>query len=284
MEQIQSGPSMQEWSLARHREGRRIAFVPTMGCLHEGHLSLVRLAREQADVVVVSIFVNPLQFLPGEDFSRYPRPFERDVALCREAGVDLLFHPDEHSFYAADHSTHVDETRMSLGLCGGSRPGHFRGVATVVAKLFNLVLPHVAVFGQKDAQQVRVIQRMVRDLAFPVKIVVGPIIREADGLALSSRNRYLSARQRQEALCLSRALEEARRKIRMGERSTALLCEAMRGVIAAAEAASIDYIACVDSETLEPVALVERPVLVLLAVRIGVTRLIDNAVIDPVRT
>ncbi|MEI6514935.1 MAG: pantoate--beta-alanine ligase [bacterium] len=279
MDIIRSIAGMQQVALGMRRGGRRIALVPTMGCLHEGHLSLVKLARTCSDYVVLSIFVNPIQFLPGEDFTAYPRPVEADERLCREAGVDLLFYPDTALMYSPDHSVFVEETRLSRGLCGASRPGHFRGVTTVVVKLFNMVLPDVAVFGQKDAQQLRVIRRMVRDLNIPVSILAGPIIREPDGLALSSRNRYLSPSERQDALCLRRALDMAESLVRAGQRSTTVLCEAMRAVMEGIPSARVDYVECVDDETLEPVERIEKPVLAVLAVRIGNTRLIDNTVL-----
>lgn len=251
-----------------------------MGCLHEGHLSLVKLARDRADLVVLSIFVNPIQFLEGEDFSRYPRPVERDEALCLEAGVDILFYPEGEQMYAPDHSVVVEETLLSGGLCGTSRPGHFRGVTTVVAKLFNMVLPDVAVFGQKDAQQLRVIQRMVRDLNFPVEIVGGPIVREPDGLAMSSRNQYLTPGGRKDALCLRRSLQDAESRVRAGERSVERLRRGIADILAGVPDAVVDYIEFVDNETLVPVSRVERPVLVALAVKIGATRLIDNQVLE----
>lgn len=270
---------MREIALAEKRKAHRVGLVPTMGCLHDGHLSLVKLARQQTDFVVVSIFVNPTQFLPGEDFSSYPRTFERDVELCRGAGVDAIFFPETAQIYAADHSVFIEETHVSQGLCGASRPGHFRGVATVVAKLFNIVLPDIAVFGQKDAQQVRVIQRLVRDLNFPVTVIVGPIVREPDGLALSSRNRYLTDEERRDALCLHRALAQAERLSADGERSVATLRSAMLSVLATVPSVWVDYVEVVDDETLMPVERIERPVLIALAVRIGKTRLIDNCVI-----
>lgn len=270
---------MASWSIQSRLGGRRIGLVPTMGYLHEGHLSLVKLARRQSDAVVLSIFVNPTQFLPGEDADVYPRDFKRDEALCREAGVDVIFHPDAAGMYAADHSVMVDETRLSTGLCGASRPGHFRGVATVVAKLFNIVLPDVAVFGQKDAQQVRVIQRMVRDLNFPVKVVVGPIVREPDGLAMSSRNKYLSPGERKDALCLRRALDHAEGLFARGERDAAAIRTGMLGLIAGTPSAVVDYIAIVDDETLAPLCMIGSRALVVMAVRVGSTRLIDNTVL-----
>lgn len=281
MELIRTVCEMQRLALAEKRKGRRIGFVPTMGCLHEGHLSLVKLARSRADLVVLSIYVNPIQFLPGEDFSRYPRPAERDEALCRESGVDVLFYPDASQMYAPDHSVIVDETMLSQGLCGASRPGHFRGVATVVAKLFNIVMPDVAVFGEKDAQQLRVIQRMVRDLDFPVEIIPGPIVREADGLAMSSRNQYLTPEGRRDALCLRRLLDHAGRRVREGVRDVATIRNEMVSILDGVASARMDYIEFVDNETLRPVDRLDAAVLVALAVRIGSTRLIDNAVIVP---
>ena len=278
---VRTSSVMQQWALDEKRSGRRIGFVPTMGCLHSGHLSLMKLAGEHADRVVVSLFVNPIQFLPGEDHARYPRPVESDVALCREAGVDMVFHPEESCFYASGHSVYVEETTLSQGLCGASRPGHFRGVTTVVAKLFNIVLPDVAVFGQKDAQQARIIQRMVKDLNFPVEIILGPIVREPDGLAMSSRNRYLSQTERRDALCLFHALEEARKLVARGERSWQPIRAAMAAVIADSNSARVDYIECVDDSTLQPVSSLETPVLLALAVWVGSTRLIDNVVILP---
>lgn len=279
MEIIRSTEAMQSWALKNRGQGRRLGFVPTMGYLHEGHMSLVRVARAHADLVAVSIFVNPIQFLPGEDLAAYPRDFGRDEAMCREAGVDVLFHPGPEEMYAPDHSTYVEEMRLSLGLCGGSRPGHFRGVTTVVARLFNIVLPTVAVFGQKDAQQARVIQRMVRDLAFPVHVMVAPIVREPDGLAMSSRNKYLSPLERKRALCLRRALDRAEELYRRGSRDAAHMVAEMSALIAAVPGTVVDYIAVVDNVSLEAVATISGPVLVLLAVRVGATRLIDNTVL-----
>lgn len=239
----------------------------------------MKLAREHSDLVVLSIFVNPIQFLAGEDFTRYPRPVERDEALCLESGVDVLFYPDGAQMYAPDHSVFIDETLLSRGLCGASRPGHFRGVTTVVAKLFNIVMPDVAVFGQKDAQQLRVIQRMVRDLNIPVEILPGPIVREPDGLAMSSRNQYLTAGGRRDALCLRRALEHVEKRVREGERRVETLRHEIDGMLAGVPGACVDYIEFVDDETLTPVSRVERAVLVALAVKIGSTRLIDNIVL-----
>lgn len=274
-------PEMQALAQELRRAGRRIGLVPTMGYLHAGHLSLVRLARARADTVIVSLFVNPTQFGPREDLVAYPRDLPRDEALCRAAGVDVLFCPAAEQVYAAGHSVYVTEDDLSRGLCGATRPGHFRGVATIVAKLFNLVLPHVAVFGEKDAQQLRVIRRMTRDLDFPVEIVAGPTIRESDGLAMSSRNAMLNAEERRQAVCLRRALDAAAGRLRAGERRADALCAAMRAEIDRAPLARVDYLAVVDDETLAPVVVVERPVLVALAVFMGRTRLIDNAMLSP---
>ncbi|MCX6993733.1 MAG: pantoate--beta-alanine ligase [Kiritimatiellaeota bacterium] len=276
MKIITSAEDMQKTVLALKRAGKRIGLVPTMGFLHEGHLSLVKLARQQADVVVLSIFVNPTQFGPNEDFSRYPRNFERDRTLCEAAGVDIVFTPTPEAMYPAGYSVYVEENALSKGLCGASRPGHFRGVLTVVAKLFNLTLPDVVVFGQKDAQQARLIQQMARDLNFSITIVLAPIIREADGLAMSSRNTYLSPAERREALGLQQALKTARRLYREGERDARRIIAAMQAGIEQIPSARVDYIAVVDLDMLQPVPQLNTPVLVALAVYIGKTRLIDN--------
>ena len=273
---ITSPLDMQKTALALKRAGKRIGLVPTMGFLHEGHLSLIKLARRQADVVILSIFVNPTQFGPNEDFSRYPRNFERDRSLCETAGVDIIFNPVPEAMYPAGYSVYVEENVLSKGLCGASRPGHFRGVLTVVAKLFNLTLPDVAVFGQKDAQQARLIQQMTHNLNFPVTIVLAPIIRESDGLAKSSRNMYLSPAERREALCLQQALQTARRLYHEGERDAQRIIAAMKAGIEQIPSARVDYIAIVDRDTLHSAPRLDTPVLVALAVYIGKTRLIDN--------
>lgn len=279
MQIIRSAAEMQKSALALRREGRRIGFVPTMGYLHEGHVSLVRLARARADVVVVSIFVNPTQFGPNEDFARYPRDFARDETMCREAGADIIFCPPVEDMYAPGHSIYVTEDSLTTFLCGASRPGHFRGVCTVVAKLFNLVLPESAVFGAKDAQQVRIIRRMVRDLAFPVEIIEGPTVREPDGLAMSSRNSLLTADERTQATSLHRALKLAEKMYGQGERDADLVVREMKKVIAQAPSARIDYVQIVDNESLQPAIEIDEPVLVALAVNFSKTRLIDNTVL-----
>jgi pantoate--beta-alanine ligase len=274
---------MREAVRAIRQKGERIALVPTMGFLHEGHLSLIRIARRNADRVVVSLFVNPLQFGPNEDLDRYPRDRARDEALCRGEGADILFCPDAAGLYAPDASTTISESRLSRGLCGESRPGHFRGVCTVVAKLFHLCDPAVAVFGEKDAQQLRVIERMVRDLNFPVRILRGPIVREPDGLAMSSRNARLSPEARRQATCLRCALDRAEALAAGGERSPAVLVSAMREILDAAPLARTDYIQIVAEDTLEPLGTLDRPALVALAVCLGDVRLIDNTPLPPQR-
>lgn len=281
MQILRQPAEMQAAALTWKRAGRRIGFVPTMGYLHAGHRSLIEQARPRCDVLVVSIFVNPIQFGPKEDLSRYPRDFVRDEQLCRAAGADVVFYPEASAMYAPDHSVYVEETRLGRGLCGATRPGHFRGVTTVVAKLFNLVLPDVAVFGEKDAQQLRIIRRMVRDLAIPVEILSGPTVREADGLAMSSRNALLKPEERGQAVCLRCALDEAERLCRAGERDAARVEAAMRNVVAQAPLAEVDYIEIVDDETMEPVPQLSQPTLVALAVKFPSARLIDNTVLRP---
>ena len=263
------------------RKGQTIGLVPTMGALHDGHRSLIEAARRQNDYVVVSIFVNPTQFGPNEDLKRYPRPLERDLGLCGEAGVDLVFHPQPETIYPPDYRTFVEVTGLQDVLCGASRPGHFRGVATVVLKLFHLVQPDRAYFGQKDAQQVRIVQRMVMDLNVPVEVCVCPTVRETDGLALSSRNAYLDAGERRLATVLYRTLIEAKRSIEGGERIAAAIRERMSERIGAVAGAVVDYVAVVDAETLCEATAIEpgRPILLALAVKFGGTRLIDNLLI-----
>lgn len=261
--------------------GKRIGFVPTMGFLHEGHKALMAAARQETDFVVVSIFVNPMQFGPSEDLARYPRDLERDTALCASVPVDLLFHPPVSEVYPDGFQTKVTVGALTSGLCGASRPGHFDGVATVVTKLFGMVQPDVAFFGQKDAQQVAVIQRLVTDLNLPVEIRPVPTVREPDGLALSSRNTYLSPAEREAALVLSRTLFWADAQVKAGERDLGALRAAMIGRIEAEPLARIDYIEIVDPLTLQPVTELAGPALAALAVRIGSTRLIDNLRLVP---
>jgi pantoate--beta-alanine ligase len=251
-----------------------------MGALHAGHVSLIRAARRESGYVVTSIFVNPTQFGPNEDFTRYPRPLEKDVVLCGAEGVDLVFAPDAATMYPPDYHTFVEVLDLQEVLCGPSRPGHFRGVATVVLKLFNIITPDFAYFGQKDAQQARIIQRMVLDLHVPTQVRICPIVREPDGLALSSRNQYLSVEQRQNATVLHRALLQARTMIERGERNTVTVRRAMTELITSTPGATLDYAEVVDAESLRQVKDIEGHILLAVAVRFGQTRLIDNELMD----
>jgi len=276
MHTITTVSAMQRWADAARLRGQRIGFVPTMGYLHAGHISLVAEARRRADVVVASIFVNPLQFGAHEDLDRYPRDLARDTALLTDAGTDVLFLPDVKDMYPEGFQTHVEVERVTRGLCGASRPTHFRGVTTVVAKLFNMVKPQVAVFGQKDFQQLVAIKRMVADLSFDIEIVGAPIVREADGVAMSSRNAYLSPAERVAALCLSRALAAAQDHAARGEADGLRILAAARRVIADEPLARLDYASLVDPDTLEDVTTLNGAALLAVAVQIGKTRLIDN--------
>lgn len=258
---------------------KRISLVPTMGALHEGHLSLVRIAKAHSDFVVVSLFVNPLQFGPTEDLARYPRTFARDCEMLEREGVDMLFAPPVAEMYPTPAVTYVNVENLSERLDGQSRPGHFRGVTTVVSKLFHIVEPDIAVFGQKDAAQVAIIRRMVQDLNIPVKIVVGPIIREPDGLAMSSRNAYLDPEQRKNALVLSRSLARVQELFGTGERSTAKLIDSGLVAFRAQPAVRLDYFSVVDPESLEPVSTVTSSALVAVAAFVGTTRIIDNVLL-----
>lgn len=258
------------------RAGQKVGFVPTMGYLHEGHLSLVRESKTRADVTVVSIFVNPTQFGPNEDLAKYPRDLAKDAAYLERAGVDVLYHPPAAEVYPPGYRTYVEVEGLQDKLCGRSRPGHFRGVATVVLKLFETVGPDLAFFGAKDAQQVLIIERMARDLDLGVEVVTCPLVREADGLALSSRNAYLSPEERQAALALSIGLRWAERAVAAGERDPAKVVAGIRAVLEAEPLARIDYVEAVDPETLEPVTEMRGPVLVAVAAFVGSTRLIDN--------
>jgi len=266
---------------AARRAGRRVGFVPTMGALHAGHASLIRASRAECDFTVVSIFVNPTQFGPSEDLSRYPRTFDADRELCAALGTDLVFAPSADEMYPPDSRTVVEVTKLQDVLCGQSRPGHFRGVATVVLKLFNIVQPDVAYFGQKDAQQALIIRRMVIDLNVPVDVRVRPTVREPDGLAMSSRNRYLDPAQRHHATALYRAVRRVEEMVAAGERSAPALEAAMGETIAAAPGARLDYARVLDAESLDPLATLDRPALAALAVYFGTTRLIDNTILRP---
>jgi len=280
MKIIKTVKEMQAEAEKLRQAGRVIGFVPTMGYLHEGHLSLVRIARERADVVIVSIFVNPTQFGPNEDLEKYPRDFERDERLAEEAGADIIFYPSEKEMYPAGYLTYVTVDEITKTLCGASRPTHFRGVITICAKLFHAVKPHLAVFGQKDAQQAVVIRRMVKDLDFDMEIVVGPIIREEDGLAISSRNSYLSPEEREEALSLHQSLKMAEEMVRKGERRTRDIVDKMRKLIEEKKRTQIDYIDVIHPETLKPLEMIENRALIALAIFVGKTRLIDNTIVE----
>ncbi|MGB7191004.1 MAG: pantoate--beta-alanine ligase [Acidobacteriaceae bacterium] len=264
---------------AMRAAGRSIGFIPTMGALHEGHLSLVRASRASCDATVASIFVNPMQFAPNEDFSKYPRTFEADCAALDREGVEILFAPSAEEMYLPGASTFVDVEDVGARLDGVSRPGHFRGVATIVAKLFNIIGPDRAFFGQKDAAQLAVLKKMVRELNFPVEIVACPIVREPDGLAMSSRNRYLSAEERRQALVLHRALQEISRLAKTGVTTARELIAAANSVLAREALVRVDYCKIVNADTLEDVADISAGTLAALAAFVGATRLIDNMVL-----
>lgn len=267
--------------LSDNVRGCTLGLVPTMGFLHEGHLSLVRKCRSQNEMTAVSIFVNPIQFGPGEDLEAYPRDMERDLALLESEGVDMVFAPSPGEMYPENFSVHVEEDDLSRVLCGASRPGHFRGVCTVVAKLFNIVRPGRSYFGQKDYQQVQVIKRMVRDLNIPVEIVTCPIVREEDGLAMSSRNLYLTPEQRRSALLLNRSLAMADDMVRNGETSSEKIMGAVIEKISSDPALSIDYVSLRDAGNLGDLEILDRKAVLALAVRVGKARLIDNIILDP---
>jgi pantoate--beta-alanine ligase len=256
--------------------GLSIGFVPTMGFLHEGHRSLIQRAFEENDKVVVSIFVNPIQFGPNEDLESYPRDLEKDKLLCMQAGANLIFNPSVLDMYEKNACTYVEVNGITTGLCGEKRPGHFKGVCTVVAKLFNIVNPHKAYFGEKDAQQLAVIKKMVQDLNIDIKIIGCPIVREPDGLAKSSRNTYLSETERKAALILNKSLLLAKESLLAGERNSDILKNIILKALQSESLARIDYVSIVDSESLEPLLIIDKPILIAIAVYIGKTRLIDN--------
>ena len=281
MKLVRSISEMRSLSRSTRSKGARLALVPTMGALHEGHLSLVKAARKKSDFVAASIFVNPTQFGPNEDFAKYPRTLESDCALLEREGVELVFVPSVEEMYPQGAVTWVVVEGLSDRLCGKSRPGHFRGVTTVVAKLFHIVEPDLAFFGQKDAAQVAIIQRMARDLNMPVSIEVCPIVREPDGLAISSRNAYLSPQERRSALVLHRSLMRVQKLFESSERNSASLVAAAKQVFAAEPAVRLDYVEVVDPATLEPEATVTKRVLVAVAAFVRQTRLIDNILLEP---
>jgi len=279
MEIIRTIEEMRRSVRLEKSRGRTVGLVPTMGYLHEGHVSLVRLARSEADVTVVSLFVNPIQFGPKEDLKSYPRDFDRDASMLRTAKTDYLFAPSDEEMYPREPRTFVEVHDLQDRLCGRTRPGHFRGVCTVVMKLFQAIEPDCAVFGQKDAQQALILRRMAADLNVPVRMIVAPIVREPDGLAMSSRNTYLDAAERKAALVLSHGLAEARAMVAAGGRDAAAVLAAIRTLIEAEPRARIDYIEAVDPENLNPVAELRDGTLIALAVFIGRTRLIDNLIV-----
>ncbi|MBW2146168.1 MAG: pantoate--beta-alanine ligase [Deltaproteobacteria bacterium] len=280
METISSCREMQRYSNKKRNSGESIVLVPTMGSLHEGHLSLIRLGRQRCDILVVSIFVNPTQFSPTEDFNAYPRDFSRDSELCRSLGVDVIYYPSVEEIYPKGFQTFIEVEELSKPLCGISRPHFFRGVATVCAKLFNIVKPHMAVFGEKDYQQLLIIRRMVKDLNMDIKIISAPLIREKDGLAMSSRNAYLNPAERKAALCLNHGLSEACVLFRKGWRDASAIIRRVRNIMEAEPLVRIDYVEIRDKETLAPVTTIERPVVLALAAYAGKTRLIDNCLLD----
>jgi pantoate--beta-alanine ligase len=265
-----------EWK----KQGFSIGFVPTMGYLHNGHKSLIEKARQENDKVIVSIFVNPIQFGQNEDFSKYPINIERDFKLCKDVGVDIIFTPLARDMYPTENLVYIDVDKLGDWLCGAVRPGHFRGVCTVVAKLFNIVNPNKAYFGEKDAQQLAIIKRMVLDLNFDIKIVSCPIVRESDGLAMSSRNKYLSKDERKAALVISKSLKLAKQSLDYGERKVDTILKLISDEINSEPLAKIDYISLVDPNTIKPIDEILKPVLIAIAVYIGDTRLIDNFLFD----
>ncbi|MFA4044031.1 MAG: hypothetical protein HZRFUVUK_000814 [Candidatus Fervidibacterota bacterium] len=279
MKVITSVSEMQECAMKLRSEGKVIGFVPTMGYFHEGHLSLMRRARNECDIVVVSIFVNPIQFGPGEDYERYPRDVERDLKMAEGVGVDIVFCPSVEEMYPEGYATYVNVERLTEGLCGAFRPGHFRGVTTVVTKLFNIVMPHKAYFGEKDYQQLVVIKRMVKDLNFPIEIVPCPTIRESDGLAMSSRNVYLSQEEREAALSLYRSLMTAKVLFEKGERNASVLRKVVEEGLCSSELVKPQYVEVVDAETLEPIERIERDAVIAVAAFVGKARLIDNVIL-----
>ena len=279
---IKKPEDMQKISLKHKLERKKIAFVPTMGYLHEGHLSLIREGRKRGDILVVSIFVNPTQFGPNEDLDKYPRDFERDKKLCEAEGVDYIFYPEAKDMYTEGYQTYVEVTELSKYLCGKSRPTHFRGVTTVVSKLFNIVQPDIAIFGRKDYQQLKIIERMVKDLNSPVEIIGMPIVREADGLAMSSRNKYLNPEERESALSLSRSLKIAEEMVKNGENDLRKIREEVKKFIDSFPHTKIDYVETTDPETLVTIdKLTDKGALLALAVWVGSARLIDNTLLKP---
>ncbi len=281
MEIVKEISKMKEISKFWKRQGYKIAFVPTMGFLHGAHLALVKIAKELGDKTVVSIFVNPLQFGPKEDFREYPRDLERDLALLEKEKVDAVFIPETEEMYPPDFQTYVEVTKLTTGLCGAFRPGHFKGVTTVVLKLFNIVNPDIAIFGEKDYQQLQVIKQMIKDLNLDIEIVAHPTVREKDGLAMSSRNIYLSSAERESAISLYKALLLAQKLVKEGEKDSQKIKEEMEKFIYSFPFTKVQYIEFVDPQTLDPIDKINKPVLCALAVYVGKARLIDNMLITP---
>jgi pantoate--beta-alanine ligase len=277
---IEHVQEMQSWVEVERRAGKRIVLVPTMGFLHEGHLSLVREGRKSGDLLVVSIFVNPAQFAPHEDYATYPHDLERDCRLLEKERVDVLFHPSVEEVYPKGYQTYVEVEKLGQLLCGAFRPGHFRGVATVVAKLFNIVRPHVAIFGSKDYQQLQIVLRLVEDLDFDIEVVGHPIVREKDGLALSSRNAYLNERERKAALCLHRSIRKAESLVLKGERESGRIISVVRAEIEKEPLARVEYVSLCDPASLDEVKRIHDEALLALAVWIGKARLIDNTMLE----
>ena len=280
MEVAETIESMRSLIKAARGSGKQIGLVPTMGALHIGHISLIEAAMKKCDYVVVSIFVNPTQFVPGEDFEKYPRPFEADLAICKKAGVDAVFAPSPEQMYPEENLSWVNVKKITEPLCGQFRPGHFQGVTTVCSKLFNIVAPDIAFFGQKDAQQVIVIRRMVADLNMPLEIVVCPTVRESNGLAVSSRNKYLTAQQKKDAANIYNALQKCREMIDTGVKDTSEIIIEMRKILQKVPSIEIEYISIVDAKTLGNIDRIEGKILAAAAVRIGPARLIDNILVD----
>jgi pantoate--beta-alanine ligase len=281
MKLIRNLKEMSDFSRRLKLKGKTLGIVPTMGALHEGHLSLIRRARKDNDYVVVSIFVNPIQFGPKEDLKKYPRDLKRDVRLCKKEGVDIVFYPSVQMIYPKDYKTYIKVSKLDEVLCGKFRPGHFQGVTTVIAKLFNIVNPDAAYFGQKDAQQAIIIKKMASDLNMPVKIKILPTVRERDGLAMSSRDAYLNQKERKNAVVLYQALKLARRLIKQGNKNSADIIRKMQHLILTKKSVKIQYIAIVDTQGLRPVSRIKEKILIALAVCIGKTRLIDNITVIP---
>ncbi|MDP8234029.1 MAG: pantoate--beta-alanine ligase [Candidatus Saelkia tenebricola] len=281
MKIFKSAKSVQNYILSLKRQGRRIGFVPTMGCLHDGHLSLIKRARKDNDVVVLSIFINPIQFGPNEDYKHYPRSLKMDLMLARNGGVDVVYYPDSREMYTEDHCTYVEVNGISEVLCGEFRPGHFKGVTTVCAKLFNIVQPDIVYLGKKDYQQAIIIKQMVKNLNMPLRIKIVPIVREKDGLAISSRNRNLTKGNRKQALVIFKSLQTVRGLVKDGVKDTGKIKSKVENIISNMPGIKVEYIRVVDLKLLQPVAVIKKPVLLAIVVWIKKVRLIDNIILKP---